>query len=93
MEIGPITAVRPVSPVKPSRRDVDLSAVFAIELRKQNDEETDSSSHQKAARGLEEDDLQDDIIGEDDLRREVNTEDADMPPSSVATSNKISFFA
>ena len=34
MEIGPITAIRPVPMLKPLRSDVDLSGVFAIEFRK-----------------------------------------------------------
>jgi hypothetical protein len=55
MEIGPIPGIRPVTMIKPSRAAEDLTAVFAIEFgREQND--NNSSSHQKASRGLEDED-------------------------------------
>jgi hypothetical protein len=94
MEIGPIAAVRAVPMVKPSRSNGDLSAVFAVEFRKRTNEETYSSNQQKAARGLEDEEL------EDNLQDEAFEEDAAAESASSAGShalksgaNKISFFA
>lgn len=64
MEIGPITSIRPVPVVRPSRTNDDLSGVFSVEFRKQNQDETYTPSHQKASRGLEDED--DILVGADE---------------------------
>jgi hypothetical protein len=92
MEIGPISAIRPITMVKPLRGDVDLSGVFAIEFRKQADDATYSSSQRRIARGLEdeasdEDDLLDEV-GEAESKTAV---DSTFAPTNAL--NKISFFA
>lgn len=55
MEIGPISGIRPLAMVKPPAQAPDLAGVFAVELRKQ-DEEENYSGNQRASRGLEEED-------------------------------------
>jgi len=51
VEIGPITGIRSISMIKPTSPSPDLSGVFAVEFRKQADDE--KAGHQRAARGLE----------------------------------------
>lgn len=88
MEIGPITAIRPVPMVKPLRSDVDLSGVFAIEFRKGTGEEADQSSHRKVARGLEDEEAQD-----EESREGIEDAGTDSLSSAGNAENTISFFA
>ena len=81
MEVGPITAVRPVPMIKVSRGAPDLSRVFEVEyLGSSGDDEYTPA---KAARGLEDE--------EDDVA--VETEDAGVPAEADVPSSKINFFA
>ncbi len=89
MEIGPVNAVRPVPMVKPSRTDVDLTGVFAVEFRKQPEDATYSSNQQRVARGLE-----DEAAPDEDLQEDPGSDTASgssFPP--VTAVGKISFFA
>jgi hypothetical protein len=82
MEIGPITAVRPVAMIKPSRSAPDLSRVFEVEYLGQSGDDEYTAANRKAARGLEDE--------EEDLAEE--SAGAEFP-EAVAPSTKISFFA
>ena len=93
MEIGPITAVRAVPLVKPLRPNGDLSAVFAVEFRKQADEQTYSSNRQKASRGLEEQDIQDEQSEGDDLVGKGEIAGSGSALAPALGSNIVSFFA
>jgi hypothetical protein len=88
MEIGPITAIRPVPMVKPLRSDVDLSGVFAIEFRKGTGDEADPSNHRKVARGLEDEEASDEESGEG-----IEDVATDGLSSGEIGENTISFFA
>jgi hypothetical protein len=89
MEIGPINTVRPVTLIKPLRADVGLSGVFAVEFRKQGDDETYSSNQERATRGLE-----DEATPEDDLQDDAGTDaSSDSSFARAAAPSKISFFA
>ncbi len=79
MEIGPILGIRPVAPVAPRPAAPDLSGVFAVEFRKQDQDATYTSS-QKASRGLEEENEDNDFF-------EAESGDSGLP------SSQISFFA
>jgi len=61
MDIGPVSAIRPVAPVNP-RRETDLGGVFEVELRHQQQNEADSPAR-RASRGLE--DEEDELLDED----------------------------
>ncbi len=63
MGIGPIIGIRPIVMVKPLVSSPDLTGVFAIEFRGQEDE-TYSSSNQRAARGLEDEESDDELLAE-----------------------------
>lgn len=81
MEIGPITAVRPVPMIKVTRGAPDLSRVFEVEYLGQPGD--DEYTPAKAARGLEDE--------EDDVA--VETADGGLPAEPDLPSNKVSFFA
>jgi hypothetical protein len=81
MEVGPISAVRPVSPIKPSPVAPDLSRVFEVEYLGQSGEDEYRPSNRKAARGLEDE--------EEDLAEE--SAEAEALPPGVTT--KVNFFA
>jgi hypothetical protein len=79
MEIGPVIGIRPVTMVKPTTSSPDLTGVFAIEFRGQQ-EETYSPANQRAARGLEDEESGDESLAEP----------AEQP---VEAPRKFSFFA
>jgi hypothetical protein len=81
MEIGPISAVRPVAVIKPSPVAPDLSRVFEVEYLGQSGEDEYRPSNRKAARGLEDEEA--DLVEE--------TADAETRPVDPTT--KVSFFA
>jgi hypothetical protein len=82
MEIGPITAVRPVPMIKPSRGVPDLSHVFEVEYLGKSGDDEYTGGNGKAARGLEdEEDISD------------GTVDAGVEAETVVPSNTVSFFA
>ena len=53
MGIGPISAVRPVSMIKPSLEDPDLTRVFEVEHMGPSGDDEYTPASQKASRGLE----------------------------------------
>ncbi len=87
MGIGPVTGVRPVTMVKPSTTGRDLSGVFAVEFREQDQEEAYSRSHPAAARGLEDEET-DDVAEQESLTQESSSDD---PHTGIHP--KVSFFA
>jgi hypothetical protein len=91
MGIGPIVGIRPITMVKPSPSAPDLSGVFAIELRGQERDETYSPSNQSAARGLEDEELEDDT-GVDAEERAV-VEIAAENEQQSEPHRKVNFFA
>jgi hypothetical protein len=83
MDIGPISAISPVTMVKPSRVAPDLSRVFEVEYLGHSPDDEYSPANRKAARGLE--DEEDEIEG-------TESEDG-QTGFTAAPSGKISFFA
>ena len=83
MEIGPITAVRPVTMIKPSRGAPDLSRVFEVEYLGQSGDDEYTRANGKAARGLEDE--------EEDAAEEPG--DAGTHAVGVPHSSKVDFFA
>ena len=83
MEIGPITAVRPVPMIKPSRGAPDLSRVFEVEYLGQSGDDEYTRANGKAARGLEDE--------EENIAEE--TADAGVEAETVVPSNTVNFFA
>jgi hypothetical protein len=53
MGIGPISAVRPVSMIKPSPEDHDLTRVFEVEHMGPSADDEYTPASQKPSRGLE----------------------------------------
>lgn len=85
MEIGPIAGIPSVSTIKPTSAVRDLSGVFAVELRKQAQD--DAPEHQRAARGLED---------EESEEVSASSEDEDSPDEIALDEqpqSNISFFA
>jgi hypothetical protein len=91
VEIGPIVGVRPITMVKPSSSSPDLSGVFAIEFRSQDQDESYSPSQQRAARGLEDEESEDESLVEEN----EETRDAMSPESDwqATPHRQVSFFA
>lgn len=83
MEIGPITAVRPVPMIKVSRGAPDLSRVYEVEYLGQSDDDEYSRGNGRATRGFE--DEEEDIADQ--------TTDASMEAENAVPSSKVSFFA
>ena len=79
MEIGPISAIRPVAPVKPSTAAPDLSHVYEVEYLGQSDDEY-TPGNRKAARGLEDEAEPEEDAGQDG-------------PSQAGESMKVNFLA
>jgi hypothetical protein len=80
MGVGPIPAIPPVPRVSRATNAPDLTGVFAVEFRRQDQEDSYSPS-QKAARGLEDENADNETI------------DAESPGESIAPVPRISFFA
>jgi hypothetical protein len=83
MEIGPITAVHPVSSIKLSRNAPDLSRVFEVEYLGQSGDDQYTGENGKTVRGLEDE--------EEDLADQ--TPDAETEAEGVVLSSKVDFFA
>jgi hypothetical protein len=83
MEIGPISAVRPVTMIKPLRSAPDLSRVFEVEYLGQSGDDEYTRANGRAARGLK--DEEEDIADEN--------ADAGVGSETVAPLNKVSIFA
>jgi len=56
MDIGPISAIRPVAMVRPTAGAPDLSRVYEVEYLGQSGDDEYSPANRKAARGLEDED-------------------------------------
>ena len=79
MGIGPISAVRPISMIKPSPEDPDLTRVFGVEHMGPPGDDEYSPASGKPSRGLEdEEDAGQTPAGLD------SANDADAPPSTVS---------
>jgi hypothetical protein len=90
MGIGPVVGVRPVTMIKPSPRSPDLTGVFAVEFRGQQGDESYAPSHQRAARGLEDEETDEPLsVVEEDMLEEAspNLDRQSEPP------HQVSFFA
>ncbi len=83
MEIGPITAVSPVSRMKLSRGAPDLSRVFEVEYLGPSGDDEYTPGNGKAARGLEDE--------EEDAADK--TPDAETQAEGIVRSSKVNFFA
>jgi hypothetical protein len=83
MEIGPITAVRPVSMIKPLRGAPDLSRVFEVEYLGQPGDDEYTPANGKAERDLDDE--------EGDAAKE--TEGAEAQAETVVRSSKVNLFA
>lgn len=68
MGIGPIIGIRPILMVKPPASAPDLTGVFDIEFRGQEQDESYSSSQQSVARGLEDEESEADSLAESELQ-------------------------
>lgn len=91
MEIGPIVGVRPITMVKPSSSSRDLSGVFAIEFRSQSQDESYSPSQKRAARGLEDEESEDEsLVEENEQSRNETSRDSDW---QATPRRQVSFFA
>ena len=90
MEIGPIVGIRPITMIKPTASSPDLTGVFAIEFRGQQDE-TYSPGNQHTSRGLEDEESGDELLAEaaDQPVEELSVDSEDQP----ASPRKVSFFA
>jgi hypothetical protein len=81
MDIGPISAIRPVTMVKPVPTAPDLSRVFEVEYLGRSGDDEYMSNHRKAARGLE-----------DEEEGDAEAAEPEAPPQSVAP-GRVNFFA
>jgi hypothetical protein len=88
MDIGPVSAIRAVSAVRPSPPgsdgNPDLSGVFAAEFRGQQRDDAYSPSR-KATRGLEDED--------EEMNGELDGSEPPFPSRVSASDSSISFFA
>ena len=82
MDIGPISAIRPVIMVKPAPAAPDLSRVFEAEYLGQSSDDEYTPNNRKATRGLE----------DEDQESERNAAESDVAPRVVA-SGSVSLFA
>jgi hypothetical protein len=85
VDIGPIAGIRPISMIRKPLASTDLSGVFAVELRKQAND--DAPAHQRAARGLEDEEAADVLSGPEN----EDTPGGIAPDTQPHT--KVSFFA
>ena len=83
MDIGPISAISPVTMVKPSPVAPDLSRVFEVEYLGHSRDDEYTPANRKAARGLED---------EDDESEAEESSDA-LTGLLASPSGKVSFFA
>ncbi len=83
MEIGPITAVRPVPMIKPSGGTPDLSRVYEVEYLGQSTDDEYTPASGKAVRGLEDE--------EEDAAEE--TADGATEAEDASHSSTVNFFA
>jgi len=81
MDIGPVSAIRPVVMVRPGSGPPDLSRVSGVQNQGHSDEDEYTSAEGRASRGLED---------EDD---EPAAEEAAEVPAAGTRSGKVNFFA
>ena len=81
MDIGPISAIRPVTMVKPWPTAPDLSRVFEVEYLGHSGDDEYTSNNRKAARGLE-----------DEEEGEAKAAEAEAPPEGIVAGS-VNFFA
>ena len=67
MEIAPVSGIRAIAAVKPVQSAPDLAGVFAVEFRRQAQDDSYTSSQRKAARGLEDEERDGDVAEEVDV--------------------------
>jgi hypothetical protein len=82
MDISPISAIRPVTMIKPSLSAPDLSRVFEAEYLGQSKDDEYTSADRKASRGLEDE--------EDTVEAEPAAYES---PETAEDSGKVDFFA
>jgi hypothetical protein len=85
MDIAPISAIRPVTMIKPSTPAPDLSRVFEVEYLGQSPDDDYSPAGRKAARGLEDEEDEEAVESEPGS---LDTEALALPVSGA----KVSFF-
>jgi hypothetical protein len=90
MGIGPIIGIWPIATVKPLASIPDLSGVFAVEFRGQEQDESYSSSNQRAARGLEDEEPEASTAETDEQPVEEIAIEADQQSEPH---RKVNFFA
>jgi hypothetical protein len=81
MDIGPVSASRPVTMIRPSPAAPDLSRVGETENRGHSGDDDYTSNDKKAARGLE------------DEENETTPEDSAAAASRPHPAGSVSFFA
>ncbi len=79
MGIGPISAVRPVSMIKPSPEDPDLTRVFEVEHMGPSGDDEYTPANGKASRGLEDEEEEEQTPASPDTRT-----DTDAPAGIVS---------
>jgi hypothetical protein len=82
MDIGPISAIRPVTMIKPSLKAPDLSRVFEAEYLGQSKDDEYSSDNRNPSRGLED---EEDTDAAEALANETS--------EGAAGSGKVNFYA
>ena len=65
MDIGPISAIRPVTMVRPSAAAPDLSHVYEVEYLGEPGDDEYTPANREAARGLEEEDEPEELAAQD----------------------------
>ena len=80
MDIGPVSAIRPVTMIRPSPAAPDLSRVVETENRGHSGEDEYTEADRKADRGLEDED-------------EAEMDESAPAPPHPAVSGKINVFA
>ena len=82
MEIGPVSAIRPVTMIKPSSTAPDLSRVYEVEYLGESGDDEYTPANRSAARGPEDEDQE----GAPDAM-EFET------PEATNAAGKVNFFA
>jgi hypothetical protein len=82
MGIGPISAIRPVSMIRPSPEGPDLSRVVEVEHLDQSGQDEYTPADGKARRGLEDEEQEGQFVADFDDRKDTD-----------ASSSKVSFVA
>ena len=91
MEIGPLSAIRPVSFVNRGR--IASNANIRVENTSQAKDENGASNQQEAARGLEDEQAEEQVGGEEEsiIQESISEDDSGISASEQAA--QINFFA